>query len=106
MKYNCFRALRCPERTVPDEACRRGADGLALQAGRAAERASSQGRPLRYSKAEDEVLLPLIRDNIDYRQTYGYHRVSAVLNRRLKQQGQRASTTSKCTGTRTFLTCF
>lgn len=44
-------------------------------------------RPPRYSKAEDEVLLPLIRDIIDHRLTYGYRRVCAVLNRRLVQDG-------------------
>lgn len=47
----------------------------------------AQGRPPRYSKAEDEVLLPLIRDIIDHRQTYGYCLVCAVLNRHLRQEG-------------------
>ncbi len=40
-------------------------------------------RPSRYSNAQDEVLLPLIREIVDGRLTYGYRRVSALLNRRL-----------------------
>lgn len=46
-----------------------------------------RGRPPRYSKVEDERLLPDIRDIIDERMTYGYRRVCAVLNRRLRQRG-------------------
>ena len=93
---NCSRAIRCPGRTVPDEAGRRGAGSLALQASGAAERACPS--PPRYSKAEDEVLLPLIRDIVDHRLTNGYRRICAVLNRRLKQEAIRASATSACSG--------
>jgi len=39
---NCSRALRCPGRTVPDEAYCRGADCLALQAGGAGKRAHTR----------------------------------------------------------------
>jgi len=45
-------------------------------------------RPPRYSKAQDEVLLPLIREIVDERLTYGYRRVCAILNRRLAALGQ------------------
>ena len=46
-----------------------------------------RGRQPRHSKAEDEVLMPLIRDIIDHRLTYVYRRDCAVLNRRLVQDG-------------------
>lgn len=38
-----------------------------------------RNRPSRYSKAQDEVLLPLIREIVDGRLTYGYRRVCALL---------------------------
>lgn len=47
-----------------------------------------RNRPSRYSKAQDEVLLPLVREIIDGRLTYGYRRVCALLNRRLVELGQ------------------
>lgn len=47
-----------------------------------------RNRPPRYSKAQDEVLLPLIRGIVDVRLTYGYRRVCALLNRRLVELGQ------------------
>jgi len=40
-------------------------------------------RPKRYKKAEDEYYLPLIRTITDERPTYGYRRVTALLNRAL-----------------------
>lgn len=49
---------------------------------------SQKNRPSRYSKAQDEVLLPLIREIVDARLTYGYRRVWAMLNRRLVEMGQ------------------
>jgi len=69
---------------------KRVAEALEVSRSRLAERLKepTQGRPPRYSKAEDEVLLPMIHDIIDHRLTYGYRRVSAVLNRRLKQEGR------------------
>ncbi len=68
---------------------KRVAEALTVSRSRLTERLKepTQGRPPRYSKAEDEVLLPLIRDIIDHRLTYGYRRVCAVLKRRLKQEG-------------------
>lgn len=45
--------------------------------------AGPRSRPPRYSKAQDEVLLPLIREIVNGRLTYGYRRVCALLNRRL-----------------------
>jgi putative transposase len=40
-----------------------------------------------YRKPEDETLLPLIRDFVDERPTYGYRRIAALLNRELAHQG-------------------
>jgi putative transposase len=54
---------------------KRVAEALTVSRSRLAERVKktpAQGRPTRYSKAADEVLLPLIRDIIDHRLTYGY----------------------------------
>lgn len=40
----------------------------------------------RYHKAKDSRLLPLIRQPIDERPSYGYRRITALLNRRLQGQ--------------------
>ena len=45
-------------------------------------------RPERYSKSEDDFLLPMIRKLTDERASYGYRRVTAMLNRELEKQGQ------------------
>lgn len=47
-----------------------------------------RNRPPRYSKAQDEVLRPLIREIVDGRLTYGYRRVCVLLNRHLVELGQ------------------
>jgi len=47
-------------------------------------------RPPRYSMADDAFLLPLVREIVDDRLTYGYRRVCAVLNRRLRELGRAA----------------
>jgi len=39
-------------------------------------------------KRADEELLPLIREIVDERPTYGYPRTTAVLNRRLRATGR------------------
>ena len=50
-----------------------------------------QARPVRrrarYDMREDEILLPMVRKIIDERQTYGYRRVTALLNRTLASLG-------------------
>ena len=45
-------------------------------------------RPERYSKSEDDFLLPMIRKLTYQRASYGYRRVTAMLNRDLEKQGQ------------------
>lgn len=40
-----------------------------------------------YLKAEDEQLLPLIRRFVDERPTYGYRRITALVNRELAAEG-------------------
>lgn len=69
---------------------KRVAEALEVSRSRLAERMGSRprSRPTRYDKAEDDVLLPLIREIIDERLTYGYRRVCAVLNRRLLEMGR------------------
>ncbi len=39
-----------------------------------------------YVKANDEALLPLIRRFVDERPTYGYRRITALVNRELAGQ--------------------
>jgi len=41
-----------------------------------------------YRKAADEELLPLIRRVVDERPTYGYRRVTALVNRLLAAEGK------------------
>ncbi len=41
----------------------------------------------RYHKAQDAVVLPLISALVAARPTYGYRRIAAVLNRRLRAEG-------------------
>ena len=46
-------------------------------------------RPVRYSKEDDEALLPMIRKITDERASYGYRRVTAMLNRVLEKESQK-----------------
>jgi putative transposase len=43
-----------------------------------------------YRKPEDDGLLPLIRRFVDQRPTYGYRRITALVNRELSRKGQPA----------------
>lgn len=44
---------------------------------------SKKKRSRQYHKKEDEILLPLIREIIDERESYGYRRVTPLLNEKL-----------------------
>jgi putative transposase len=51
------------------------------------ERRAGSSRPRgHYHKAEDSRLLPLIRRLVDERPSYGYRRITVLLNRRLQDQ--------------------
>ena len=53
------------------------------------ERRNRTAKPRgRYRKAEDGELLPLIREIVDERPTYGYRRVCALANRKLRADGK------------------
>jgi transposase InsO family protein len=41
-----------------------------------------------YRKATDALLLPLVQELVETRPTYGYRRVTALLNRRLRAEGK------------------
>ena len=57
------------------------------------ERRNRSAKPRgRYRKAEDADLLPLIRAIVDERPTYGYRRVCALANRKLRAGGKRRLT--------------
>ena len=51
-----------------------------------------EGRPSRprgpYGKPEDAALLPTIRQIVDERPSYGYRRVTALVNRVLRARGE------------------
>lgn len=68
------------------------ANALDVSRSRLCERLAEEprSRPTRYSMTEDETFLPMIREIVDERLTYGYRRVCAVLNRRLAEAGKRA----------------
>src|SRR5512134_1687322 len=54
------------------------------------ERMKPQAKPARcrYNKTDDAWLLPLIRELVDGRATYGYRRICALLNRKLEGMGK------------------
>ena len=52
---------------------------------RAAGRSKPRGS---YSKSEDAELLPALRKLVDARPTYGYRRITALLNRQRRGAGQ------------------
>ncbi len=64
------------------------ADTLGVARSNLIERCSGRAKKReRYHVAADAELLPLIRAIVDARPTYGYRRVTAVLNRRLASSG-------------------
>lgn len=68
---------------------KRVAEALDVSRSNLAERAKgvTQARGP-YLKAEDEVLLPIIRGFVDERPTYGYRRITALVNRELAKDGR------------------
>ena len=65
------------------------AEALGVSRSHLAERARGQAPPRGpYVKAGDEVLLPLIRRVVDARPTYGYRRITALVNRELAKDDQ------------------
>ena len=54
------------------------------------ERSKTSLRKKRYDMREDEYLLPRIKDIIEKHQTYGYRRVTVLLNRMLTGEGKKA----------------
>jgi putative transposase len=44
---------------------------------------------IRFNQAEDDVLLPLIKELVNQRGSYGYRRITALLNRNLIKQGKK-----------------
>jgi len=67
---------------------KRIAEALGVSRSNLAERTRGV-RPPRgpYLKAEDAVLLPIIRSFVDERPTYGYRRITALVNRQLAKTG-------------------
>ena len=64
------------------------ADTLGVSRSNLHERVSGRTKPRRrYHKAQDAALLPLIERLVAKRPTYGYRRITAVLNRKLRTDG-------------------
>ena len=71
------------------------ADTLAVARSNLIERVSGAAKPRRpYRKAGDELLLALIRRLVDERPTYGYRRITRLVNRRQKAEGKPKSMAS------------
>lgn len=67
---------------------KRVAEALGVSRSNPAERAKGDTPPRGpYAKAEDGALLPVIRGFVDERPTYGYRRITALVNRELAQEG-------------------
>ena len=68
------------------------ADTMGVARSHLIERAKQKTRSFRscYSKSDDAWLLPLIRELVDGRATYGYRRICALLSRKLSQMGKAA----------------
>ena len=65
------------------------ADTLGIARSNLAERRAKPARPRGpYRKPEDEALLPTIREIVDVRPSYGYRRITALVNRVLRSQGK------------------
>lgn len=68
---------------------KRIAEGLGVSRSNLADRHNRGTRPRgAYRKADDEDLLPLIRRFVDERPTYGYRRITALVNRELARTGR------------------
>lgn len=68
---------------------KRVAEVLGVSRSNLVERATGVAQPRGpYLKAEDEVLLPIIRGFVDERPTYGYRRITALVNRELAKRGR------------------
>ena len=68
------------------------ADTMGVARSHLIERTKAGEKPARcrYDKADDAWLLPLIRELVDCRATYGYRRICALLNRKLEGMGKTA----------------
>lgn len=67
---------------------KRIAEVLGVSRSNLADRRSGRTRPRGpYRRADDEGLLPLIRRFVDERPTYGYRRITALVNRQLTAKG-------------------
>ena len=68
------------------------ADTMGVARSHLMERMKQETKPARcrYNKADDAWLLPLIRELVDCRMTYGYRRICALLNRKLAGMGKAA----------------
>jgi putative transposase len=69
---------------------KRIAEALGISRSNLAERAGGATPPRGpYRKVDDDALLPIIRSLVDTRPTYGYRRITALVNRKRKADGHR-----------------
>ena len=71
------------------------------------DRLNGSAKPRRgYHKAQDAAVLPRIEALVAKRPTYGYRRITALLNRELRTQGcYRLLTINACTASWSATTC-
>ena len=64
------------------------AETLGVSRSNLIDRLQGKAKPRRrYHKAQDAALVPLITALVAARPTYGYRRITAILNRQLRSQG-------------------
>ena len=74
------------------------AETLGVSRSNLVERLAGGAKPRRrYQKAQDAAVLPLVRRLVDARPTYGYRRITALLNAISPREGSRSPTTSAST---------
>ena len=71
------------------------AEALGVSRSNLVERLAAGATPRRrHHKAQDAAVLPLVRRLVDARPTYGYRRITALLNRDLAAEGLVVPTTN------------
>ena len=72
-------------RTIPDDAYSRLHAGFSFYHVGTKDKKTSKGK--KYNNPEDSVCLPLIRERVDERMSYGYRRIHPLLNSRIMSRG-------------------
>jgi hypothetical protein len=75
------------------------AETLGVSRSNLVERLAGSAKPRRrHQRAQDAAVLPLVRRLVDARPTYGYQRITALLNRDLAADGLARANHKRSTG--------